>query len=163
MLEILSKVGFDWQVALANFVNFVIIFFLLKKFAFGPINKVIEERQNKIALGIENAKKAETELLMAEEVKNQKISEAKIEANSIIGEAQMKANSVVNSSKEEALIAKSSIIKEGEKQIEQKKEKMKKELEVETANLIIDGIEKILKKNLTKEQQETYIKTILTN
>jgi F-type H+-transporting ATPase subunit b len=161
MIEILGKVGFDWQVALANFVNFVIIFFVLRKFAFKPINKLIKERQEKIALGIENAQKAETELLMAEETGKEKISQAKNEANTIIGEAQKKGDSIISSSQEGALIVKSNILKDGEKQIAQKKESMMKEVEKETANIIIDGIEKILKENLTKEQQESYIKKAL--
>lgn len=163
MLDILGKVGFDWQVALANFINFVIIFFVLKKFAFEPINKIIKERQDKIALGIENAEKAKTELLMAEETGKEKISQAKTEANTIIGEAQKKGDQIVSTSQEDALSVKASILKDGEKQIAQKKESMLKELESETANIIIDGIEKILKENLTKEQQDSYIKKALAN
>jgi F0F1-type ATP synthase membrane subunit b/b' len=61
--EILGKIGFDWQVALANLVNFLIIVFLLKKFAFKPIAKIIQDRQNKINEGLENAKKAAEEAM----------------------------------------------------------------------------------------------------
>jgi F-type H+-transporting ATPase subunit b len=163
MVEILGKIGFDWQVALANLVNFVIIFFVLKKFAFKPIAKIIKERQDKINKGLEDAQKAETELMMAEETRKQKITEAKKEANVIIGEAQKKSDEIVSINKEEGLKIKSSIILEGEKQIQNKKESIKSELETETANLVVDGIEKILKENLTKEQQEKYIKKVLAN
>lgn len=163
MLDILAKVGFDWQVALANFINFVIIFFVLKKFAFEPINKIIKERQDKIALGIENAEKAKTELLMAEEIGKEKISLAKNEANVLIGEAQKRGDEIVSLSQEDAISVKSSIIKAGEEQIAQKKELMTKEIETETANIIIAGIEKILKESLTKEQQDSYIKKVLSN
>ena len=55
--EILGKIGFDWQVALASLVNFLIILFVLKKFAFKPIKKLIQERQNKINEGIEKEKR----------------------------------------------------------------------------------------------------------
>jgi len=163
MLEILSKVGFDWQVALANFVNFVIIFFVLRKFAFQPILKVIKDRQDKINLGLENAQKAETELLTAEQVGKEKISKAKLEANSIIGEAQKKGDNIISTSKDEANELKNSIIKDGEKIVAQKKEALKEEVKTETANLIVDGLEKILKNNLTKDQQEVYLKNILSN
>lgn len=163
MLEILSKIGFDWQVALANFINFIIIFLILKKFAFGPISKVIKERQDKIAQGLLDAQKAETELMMAEETGKSKINEAKKEANTIVGLAQQKANDIITNSQEEATVMKSTILKEGEKDIQERKLKINKELEKENANLIIDSIEKILKENLTKEQQENYIKKILTN
>jgi F-type H+-transporting ATPase subunit b len=163
MLETLSKIGFDWQVALANFVNFLIIFFILKKFAFKPINKVIKERQDKIAEGLLNAEKAKTELMMAEETGKKKINHAKIEANEIIIQAQNNANIILSSSQEEASIIKSSIIKDGQKLIQENKTLMIKELEKETANLIINSLEKILRENLTKDQQENYIKKILVN
>lgn len=163
MLEILGKIGFDWQVALANTVNFIIIFFLLKKFAFGPIKKIIEQRQNKIDEGLLNAKKAETELMMAEELRNQKLASAKVEANTIIGDAQKKGDSMLDKSKEEATGLKASILAEGEKQISQKKESMRKDLEREQANLILNGVEKILKETLTEDQQKTYINKVLAN
>jgi F-type H+-transporting ATPase subunit b len=162
MLEILEKVGFDWQVALANFINFLIIFFVLKKFAFKPILKMIDERKEKIKTGLEDAEKAKTDLLMAEEIGKKEVSKAKIEANSIVGEAEKKATSIIKKSEEEALIVKSSITKEAEKDIEKKKESLKKELEKENANLIISSVEKLLKENITKEQQEKYIKNILS-
>lgn len=161
MIEILGKIGFDWQVALANLVNFIIIFIILKKFAFAPIKKIITERQRKIDEGLDNAKKAETELLMAEEIREKKIQKARIEANSIVGSAQKKGDEIVNKSKEEAGITKATIISEGEKQIAQKKEMIKNEVEKETAGIIIDGIEKILRESLTEDQQKDYIKKVL--
>lgn len=162
MLEILGKVGFDWQVALANFINFLIIFWVLKRFAFKPILKIIEERKEKIQSGLEDAEKAKTELLMAEEIGKKEINKAKIKANTIIGEAEKKATSVIETSKEDALSVKSKIIEDAQIDILKKKNSIKKELEKENVNLIINGMEKILKENLTKEQQEKYIKNILS-
>ncbi len=161
LLTILGKIGFDWQIAFANLVNFLIIFLILRKFAFGPINKVITDRQTKINEGIENAKKAETELLMAEEIRQNKIEEAKMQANTIVGEAQKKGNSIIEASKEEGFVLKASIVSDGEKHIAQKKEMIKSEVEKEAANIIIDGLEKVLRESFTEEQQKGYIKKVL--
>lgn len=163
MLETLSKVGFDWQVALANFVNFVIIFFILKKYAFGPIMKIINERQNKINQGLEEAEKARTNLLMSEETGKEYITNAKKDANSIIIDARQKGDIIISEIKNEATELKSNIIKEGEQQVEIKKNNLRKELEVETSEIIINGIEKILKNKLTKEQEQNYIESFLSN
>src|SRR3989344_294671 len=84
--EILQKIGFDWQVALANLFNFLIILFLLKQFAFKPIKKVIDERQIKINEGLENAKKAKTELMMANQNKEKIISDANVAAMAVLSE-----------------------------------------------------------------------------
>jgi F0F1-type ATP synthase membrane subunit b/b' len=43
ILGILGKIGFDWQVALANLVNFLIIFWILKKFAFKPVREILQK------------------------------------------------------------------------------------------------------------------------
>lgn len=157
MLEVLGKIGFDWQVALANLVNFIIIFFLLRKFAWGPIQKIITERQRKIDQGLEDAKKAETELLMAEEIKKSKVEEGKQEANSIVSSAQEKADAILVSTESEALNLKSSIIKDGERIAEEKKNAVEREVEKELGQLVIKGVEKILQEDMTEEKQKEYI------
>lgn len=47
--SVLSKLGFDWQVALANLVNFLIVYFLLKKVVFNKLRDAILERKRKAA------------------------------------------------------------------------------------------------------------------
>ena len=163
MIEILGKIGFDWQVALANFVNFIIIFLILKKFAFGPIFKVIKERQSKINQGLEDAQKAETALLMSEKTSQENIEKAKLKANQIVGEAQTKGEKIISLSKNEALDLKADIIQEGEKQISIKKDSLKKEIQKETAVLVVNSLEKILKEKLTPEQENNYLNSILSN
>lgn len=163
LLAILGKIGFDWQVAFANLVNFLIIFFLLKKFAFGPLEKVIRERKKKISDGIENAKRAETELFMAENIRNEKIAEAKKEANTIIGDAQQKGDEIVAESKAQAEDEKASIVASGEREVREKKEAIKKELETETADLVIGSLEKVLRESFDDKSQKDYIKKILAN
>jgi F-type H+-transporting ATPase subunit b len=163
MLEILAKIGFDWPVALANFINFIIIFFVLKKFAFGPINKIIEERRKIIDQGLENAQKAETDLMMAEEVKNKKIEEARLRSNQIVAAAQKKSESILEIAQKDALKNKEQIIRDGEEAVAEQKKKIKKEVEKETAQMIVQGIEKIMRDNLTPETQKFYIKQVLAN
>ena len=76
MLEILGKIGFDWQVALANLINFFIVFLLLKKFFFKKIKETIRERRNKIEKGLEDAEKAAESLKSAEIEKDSIVKEA---------------------------------------------------------------------------------------
>ncbi len=163
MLEILGKIGFDWQVALANFINFVIIFFILKKFAFEPIKKIITERQKKIEEGLDNATQAETNLMLAEEIKNKKVEEAKTKSNQIIGQAQEKSNDLLLEGKKEAQKVKDKIIAEGELVAKETKDRVQKEVEREMSAMIINGVEKVLKENITPEMQENYIAKSLSN
>ncbi len=161
MLEVLGKIGFDWQVALANLVNFIVIFFVLRKFAWGPIQKVISERQSKIDQGLEDAERAKGELLMAEEIKSKKIDEAKAEANRAIGDAQNKADGIMASAKEESLAMRESILKEAENDAAIKKNSVYGEVEKEFGNLVLAGMEKVLKENMNPEMQKSYIEKSL--
>ncbi len=161
MLEVLGKIGFDWQVALANLVNFIIIFFVLRKFAWKPIEKVISERKQKIDQGLEDAEKAKTELLLAEQTRNRKIDEAKVEANSIVGDAQGKANDIVSKAEADSMNVRSQILKDAEKEAASKKEAVYSEVEKEFSSLVISGVEKVLKENMTPEMQKSYIEKSL--
>jgi len=49
VLNNLGKMGFDWHMALFNLVNFLILYFILKKYLFGSISATIAERQKKVA------------------------------------------------------------------------------------------------------------------
>lgn len=163
MLEILGKIGFDWQVALANLINFIIIFLILKRFAFPPIKKIIADRQQKIDEGLENAKKAEAALMMADEIKNKKIEEARIKANNIIGSAEKNSDVIMADTKRKAQKAKENLVAEGEREVALAKQNIGKEVEKEMSAFIISGLEKVLKENLTPEMQKRYIQKSLNS
>lgn len=91
ILDILASLGFNWHVALANFINFLIILFILNKFFFGKLGKVIQNRQDVIELGISQASDAEKALAHAEEEKKHIINAAHKEGHDIIVESEAKA------------------------------------------------------------------------
>lgn len=89
--EILQKIGFDWQVALANLINFLIILFLLKKFAFKPIGKIIKDRQDRIDDGLTKAQEADARLKEVDAMAVGIIKNAKNESVAIVEKAKQNA------------------------------------------------------------------------
>ena len=110
MMDVLNNIGFDWQVALANFINFLIIFWILKTWVFGPVEKIINERKAKIAEGLEQAQESEKELLHAKEAATNEIKRAKSQANQIMAEAKDTADNQVAHAKDKASQEASAII-----------------------------------------------------
>lgn len=102
ILNILASVGFNWHVALANFVNFLIILFLLNVFFFKKIGGAIDKRQALIERGLTQAKEAETLLSTAEEKEREMIHEAKAKRDALILEAKAKGEAVAQSITDEA-------------------------------------------------------------
>ena len=133
MLEILGTIGFDYRVAIANLVSFLIIYFILAKYVFGPVKKLVDQRRTTIQEGIDKAQQSETELLVAQQKAETEIKTAKAQANQIVEEA-------------DAIVANADVA------IEKNKIQMEKELFAKTAGLVALGVQKILDEDVDAKQ-----------
>lgn len=91
MSELVSQLGIDPKLLLAQGVNFLILLFVLTKFVYKPLIKMVEERRKKIELGIKGGERAEKIIKEAEQEKVGIIKEADIQAVFIISEAEKNA------------------------------------------------------------------------
>jgi len=66
----------DWPYFAAQFINFIIVILVLKKFAFGPIQAMLEQRKNRIAEGEEKLKRIEEQLADSEKATQAAIDKA---------------------------------------------------------------------------------------
>lgn len=161
IVQALQNIGFDWHVALANLVNFLIVFWLLKKFVFEPMKHVMAERRDKIAQGIENAQKAETALMSAETEKKEIIKSARNDSNDIIAKARREEKSIILQASEKAEAHATRILEDAEKRIEAESETAQKELESHAVSLVIDSVREILKEDITPARGEEIIKRVI--
>jgi F-type H+-transporting ATPase subunit b len=97
ILDILGSIGFNWHVALANFINFLIILFLLNKFFFGKLGKTIQNRQEIIERGLSQASDAEKALASAHDEKKKIIKDARKEGQDIVAKAEQNATDLAES------------------------------------------------------------------
>lgn len=160
MMEILGKLGFDWQVALANLVNFLIIFYLLKRFLWKPLAGMIADREKTIKEGLDNAEKAKTDFVMAEEKSREIIAKAKAEGNEIIAKAKETADQMVVVAEERAKESAAAILAAADDRIKKQEASSYKELKEKTADLVSLVAEKFIGKKLVG-QDDDYIKTLI--
>lgn len=145
---ILGKIGFDLEVALANFINFLIIFLLFKIFLFKPIQNIIDRRREEINSGIEKASKAEISLQNAEIESDKILKEARDKANNILMEAKNHADEISEKIILESRQNAEKIISRAEIEISQEKEKMKQDVESEMQHLVSSLTKKVLKEQI---------------
>ncbi len=157
IINILGSVGFNWHVALANFINFLIILFILNKFFFGKLGKTISNRQEVIERGLSQASDAEKALAKAEEQKKKMLHDAKKESHEIVSEAQTQAQALAFSIKEEA----EREIADRNAALAEKEAGLKKKVEREFAEAAPELVAKLyaetLKKNLTEKDNNALI------
>lgn len=142
---ILTKIGFDLEVALANFVNFLIIFLLFKIFLFKPIQNLIDKRREEIKNGLAQASQAQISLSLAEEESENLIKEARIKANSILSEAKSHADDISEKAILEGKANALKIKERAEHDIAQEKNKMLQDVEKEMTNLVASLTEKVVR------------------
>src|SRR6476469_808717 len=86
--EISRTFGLDVPHFISQVISFAIVAFLLHRFAYKPILKVLEERRQRIAEGLANAERIKQELAKAEAARQEILSKANTQANQLIEEAR---------------------------------------------------------------------------
>jgi F-type H+-transporting ATPase subunit b len=161
ILEALGNIGFDWQVALANFVNFLIIFFILKKFAFKPLQDKLQERKKMVENGICNAEEAEESLKEAQVQAENIKQEARVHANKIVENARNIEATKINQAEDLARTKANQILEKGQKDVFNEKSKMMSEFRSEAKGLVSAAVAKIIGKNITEKEIESNIQELL--
>ena len=163
ILNILGSVGFNWHVALANFINFLIILFLLNKFFFGKIGKVIQTRHEVIERGLSQASDAEKALALASEEKKKIVKDARKEGQDIVALAETNAVALAESIAQEAETqAQEKLAALSEKEAHLK-ETVEKEFAVRAPELVAKLYAATLAKEMTEADNNALIGRIAHN
>lgn len=88
MSALLTQLGVNWKLLLAQGVNFLILLAVLTIFVYRPLVKLLEERRRKIELGLKGAEEIEGRLREVEKIKVEKLAAADKSATEIIGIAE---------------------------------------------------------------------------
>lgn len=161
LLEILGNVGFDWKVALANFVNFLIILFILNKFFFKSLGKTLDERKKKIVEGLTLRDEAERDRKNAFAEKTEILSQAREEETKLLQAAHAKAlalgETVIAKAESEA----EAIVTKAEGELGRMKKELHSEWQEKSPRLIVELAEKVLSEKFTQDVNESYIKSLV--
>ena len=151
--NILETLGVDSPKLIAQIIIFLIVFLILRKFAFGPVRQILDERKARIAEGEENLKKIAKDLQDAEVKKGEVISEANSKAELLIGEARESAEVLAEKKREEATKEASAIVAKAHEAGALEQEQLRAELKRDVGRLIIDTTTKVTGKVLTDDDQ----------
>lgn len=141
--------------------TFLILFGLLAKFAWKPLLKALSDREEKIRTSISKAEEAQTKLESLTSEGEIIIAKARSEAQSIIADGKTTADKLRSNMESKAKEKALSIIDQAEKQISAEKEKAIIEIRGEVATLSIEIAEKLIRKNLSKEDNMELINETL--
>jgi F-type H+-transporting ATPase subunit b len=138
-------------------IAFGITFFVLRKYAFGPIQQVIDERRERIRQSIEEADRAREEARKLVEEHRALIGQARRDAEEILAEARRIGEAQRERVKEETDTDRARRLEETKRQIEAETAKALGAIRQEVAELSLAAAEKVTRKSLTGPDQKRLI------
>jgi F-type H+-transporting ATPase subunit b len=140
---------------------FLIVFFILAKYAWPQIIKGLRDREQSIASSLETAERVKTEMAQLQSENEELLAKAREERASMLKEARETKDKIVNEAKEQAKVEANKIMVEAQAAIQAQKMAALTDVKNQVGNLVIEVSEKILRRELSnKGEQESYIKQL---
>ena len=153
----MEALGINLGYLLVQVVNFLILFVILRAWVFGPIVNMLEDRREKIAQGLEDARVAEEARAKAEEEADKIIAEAQHQANQRVSEATERAEQAARDVRAEAEREANEIREEAAREAEQAKREALGELRGQIAALAMSAAQKLIGEALDEQRQRALI------
>ncbi len=141
--------------------TFLVLLVLLAKFAWKPLLALLDRREEMIRQSLDDAEKAKQELQRLQQESKEILSKARVEAQSILAKSRSEAEKLKGEIRQEAKVQADSILRDAEKQIQVETEKAITLIKNEVVDLSLLVASKLIKKNLSKEDNQSLIEESL--
>lgn len=142
---------------LGQMITFAIFVWFTMRFVWPVLEKMLKERQTKIAEGLQAAERGHKELELAQKTSVKEIREARQQATHIIEQAHKQAEMIIEQAKTDANSEKDKILTLGKSELEQEKRIAREKLRGEVVQLAILSAEKILKRTINDVDQKALL------
>jgi len=151
--QIARTFGVDWPHLIAQMISFCIVCFLLYRFAYGPVLRMLADRRRLIAESLANADKVKAELARTETQRKEVMAQANAQATQFIEEARAAADVLLKQETKKAIAAAEEIIVKAHQAAAQDHARMLAELKQEVGRLVVQTTSAVTGKILTTEDQ----------
>ncbi|HLC76488.1 MAG TPA: F0F1 ATP synthase subunit B [Candidatus Peribacterales bacterium] len=156
-MELISALGIDWHVLTAQLINYGILFVALSVLLYKPVLKLLDDRRERIAKSMEDAKKIDQKLKEIEKERESMMKQLDQKSSALLAEAKKQADGarvdMVAAAKSEA----ENMLERGRKQLEDERRKMVSDLEKTVARVGVELASRILQREFSAEDQKRIV------
>lgn len=149
-----------WQI-LASLANLTILFFIIKKFLYKPVKKMLETRQSRIDSDLESAKEANEKAQQNKRAYEEKLSEAKTQAEGIIQSASNTAKEREKEILAEAKEKAQAIIKRAQNDALLERKKAEEDIKTEIVGVSTKIAGKILEREISEKDNKELVDSFI--
>lgn len=134
--------------------SFLIVFFLVAKYGFPVITKMVEDRKNYIDESLQKAHEANERLAGIQEESERLLNEARARQAEILNQAKATGESIVSEAREKAQAEGAKLLQDAKTQIETEKESALRDIRQVVAGLSVEIAEKVIRQKLSNDAEQ---------
>jgi len=157
----IAALGIDPIAILVQAGTFLILFWIIKKFALDSIVNTLEERRKTIDNGVRLGRKMEEEEARLEQKIDKELQRTRAESDKIIASAYKESGEIVQAAQDQASEKVDQMIADAHAKISEDMNKAKQALEKEMRSLVAEATEVIIEEKLDQTKDETLIQKAL--
>lgn len=160
-MEIIHEFGIDWPLLVAQIINFLIILYILKRFAYKPILAALKNRQTTIQKGLKDAEEANRLLEKTTEREKEVLRKAHVEAKKLLDDTKAQSLEMLQKSEESTRKEADRILKEAREQIAFESREAEKRLSAHVSELAMHFLQRSLEEVFDQNEQEVVMRAAL--
>ncbi len=154
MDDFAQSFGLQWSKVLAQVLIFGLVYFVLNRYAFGPILAMLEARRKRIADGEAKLEKIARDLATAEENAKVILDKANEQSNRLVKEAGEGASMLAEKKRQEAIAEATVILAKAREAGKLEHEQLLSQLKREFGRMVVDATSRVSGKVLTNDDQD---------
>lgn len=154
--KIADKFGVSLSTLIPQMVNFCLVALALYYFAIKPVTSTLDERQQKIADGLQYSEEMKVQLAEAERERAAKVKEAAEAAQRILAEAREQSKEMIEKKTQEAAAQAEAMLRKASEATEMERQKMLSDVRQEVARLVVKTSSRVLSRDLSDAEKQTF-------
>ena len=159
-MELLSKLGIDWKLLIAQIVNFTILLSVLAYFVYKPLLNLLDARREKIRKAMEDVERVSKQTQEMERIRTEKLRTIDEEAGKALERAKKQAEEMKSAILFAAEKEAAELLAKGKEQLAAERAALLREIEGKIALLIIRMTEKLLEREFSPADQDRLMTTL---
>lgn len=155
--DILGTLGIDWRTVIGQLFTFALLYWIFKKYLWGPVLAILQTRQQEVHSIYSSAEDAQAKAESARKEYEARLAQADEESRKRIAEALTQANvmkdEIIASARQQA----DRIIASGNETVRQEMEKAQVQIRESATRMAVDLAGRIIQQNITAESQRSLI------
>ena len=153
-MELLTKLGVDWKLLIAQIVNFTILVSVLTYFVYRPLLDLLDARRGRIAKAMEDAKRVEQQTRELEQFRLEELKKIDQEVGALIERGKRQAEQIRDEILLSAKRQADDILAKGRRQLESERSQVFRDVQATLASMIVRMTQKILEREFSPKDQE---------